>query len=94
MTDFSELDRFLQDNRQSHVEQLFELLRIASISADSSKGAEMAQAAGWVEEKFASGGLKTQQILGDGPPLVYLHDSLGNVGWLPSSARPFLATMK
>jgi acetylornithine deacetylase/succinyl-diaminopimelate desuccinylase-like protein len=71
MTDFPALDRFLQNNRQSHLDQLFELLRIASISADSSKAAEMAQAADWVEARLASGGLKTKQILGDGPPLVY-----------------------
>lgn len=31
----------------------------------------MIQAANWVEAKLASGGLKTKQILGDGPPLVY-----------------------
>ena len=72
MTDFSALDRYLENNRQSHVDQLFELLRIASISADSSKSAEMAQAANWVEAKLASGGLKTKQIRSDGgPPLVY-----------------------
>jgi acetylornithine deacetylase/succinyl-diaminopimelate desuccinylase-like protein len=71
MTDFPALDRFLQNNRQSHLDQLFELLRIASISADSSKGAEMAQAANWVEAKLAAGGLKTEQIHGNGPSLVY-----------------------
>ncbi len=71
MIDFSALDGFLQNNRQSHLDQLFELLRIASISADSSKAAEMALAADWVEAKLASGGLKTKKIQGDGPPLVY-----------------------
>ena len=71
MADFSSIDRFLQKNRQSHLDQLFELLRIASISADSTKKAEMTQAANWVEAKLASGGLKTDQIRGDGPPLVY-----------------------
>lgn len=71
MTDFSALDSFLQNNRQSHVDQLFEFLRIASISADTTKGAEMAQAADWVEAKLAAGGLKTKQIRGDGPPLIY-----------------------
>ena len=71
MTDFSTIDRFLQNNRQSHLDQLFELLRIASISADSTKKAEMTLAANWVDAKLASGGLKTQQIRGDGPPLVY-----------------------
>lgn len=71
MTDFPAIDRHLQNNRQSHMEQLFELLRIASISADSSKAPEMAQAANWVESKLAKGGLKTRQIAGNGPPLVY-----------------------
>jgi succinyl-diaminopimelate desuccinylase len=71
MTDFPSIDRYLENNQQSHLDQLFELLRIASISADSSKKSEMAQAANWVEAKLASGGLKTKQIAGNGPPLVY-----------------------
>ena len=56
MTDFSTIDRSLQNNRQSHLGQLFELLRIASISADSTKKAEMTQAANWVDAKLTSGG--------------------------------------
>ena len=83
MTVFSTLDRFLQNNRQSHLDQLFELLRIASISADSSKGAEMTQAANWVEAKLASGGLKTKQITGNGPPLVYAESE-------PVSGKPIV----
>ena len=71
MADFPSIDRYLRNNRQSHLDQLFELLRIASISADSSKSAEMTQAANWVEAKLASGGLKTKQMHGNGPPLVY-----------------------
>ena len=81
MTDFSVIDRFLQNNRQSHLDQLFELLRIASISADSTKKAEMTQAANWVEAKLASGGLKTKLIHGDGPPIVYAESD-------PVSGRP------
>jgi succinyl-diaminopimelate desuccinylase len=71
MTDFSRLDRYLEDNRQTHLDQLFELLRIPSISADSSKRAEMDRAAAWVAERLASAGLTTQLIPGDGPSLVY-----------------------
>jgi acetylornithine deacetylase/succinyl-diaminopimelate desuccinylase-like protein len=71
MADFSSLDRHLQDNRQSHLEQLFELLRIPSISADSSKKAELEMAAKWVKDKLEAGGLHTELISGDGPPLVY-----------------------
>ena len=71
MTDFTSIDRYLQNNRQSQLDQLFELLRIASISADSSKKSEMTAAAKWVEASLASGGLNTRLIHGDGPPLVY-----------------------
>lgn len=71
MTNFSKLDEFLNLNRQRHLEQLFELLRIPSISADSTKKAEMAQAANWVAERFRDAGLKTDLIPGDGPALVY-----------------------
>jgi len=71
MTDFTSIDRYLQNNRQSQLDDLFELLRIASISADSTKQPEMTKAANWVQAKLASGGLKTRLIPGVGPPLVY-----------------------
>lgn len=71
MTDFASLDRYLEDNRQTHLDQLFELLRIPSISADSSKKAEMDRAAKWVADRLQKAGLKTELIPGDGPSLVY-----------------------
>ena len=71
MTTFSKLDSYLDDNRQNHLDQLFELLRIPSISADSSKKVEMDQAAEWVANRFRLAGLKTELIPGGGPALVY-----------------------
>lgn len=71
MADFSALDRYLQNNRQGHLDQLFELLRIPSISADTFKSAELDLAADWVKNKLQMGGLLAELIPGNGPPLVY-----------------------
>ena len=71
MSAFTPIDRYLENNRQSHLEQLFELLRIPSISADSTKKGEMEAAAHWVANRLKSAGLKTELIPGDGPALVY-----------------------
>jgi succinyl-diaminopimelate desuccinylase len=71
MHDFTPIDRYLQNNRQGHLDQLSELLRIASISADSSKHREMLSAADWVKNKLEQAGLFTRLISGDGPPLIY-----------------------
>jgi succinyl-diaminopimelate desuccinylase len=71
MTNFTKLDDFLTRNRQQHLEQLFELLRIPSISADSTKTSDMDRAAHWVADRFRDAGLKTELIPGDGPALVY-----------------------
>ncbi len=71
MADFDAIDRHLQDNRQSHLDQLFELLRIPSISADPTKKEAMSEAANWVAGRFRSIGLEVELIPGDGPPLVY-----------------------
>ena len=51
MADFASLDRYLENNRQTHLDQLFELLKIPSVSADSSKRAEMDRAAQWVADR-------------------------------------------
>ncbi|MEQ1825585.1 MAG: dipeptidase [Pirellula sp.] len=71
MTDFTSIDRYLQNNRQTHLEELFDFLRIASVSADSSKRPQMREAAEWVQNKLVAGGLLCQLVEGDGPPLVY-----------------------
>jgi acetylornithine deacetylase/succinyl-diaminopimelate desuccinylase-like protein len=71
MTDFQAIDRYLEHNRQAHLDKLVQLLRIASVSADSSRISEMRQAAEWVRNQLALGGLTTELIEGNGPPLVY-----------------------
>ena len=71
MADFSAIDRHLQENRQSHLDQLFDLLRIPSISADPTQASSMTKAADWVAERFSSIGLDVELIPGNGPSLVY-----------------------
>jgi succinyl-diaminopimelate desuccinylase len=71
MSNFQSLDAYLAKNQDAHLELLFELLRIPSVSADSSKKSDMDRAAHWVADKFRSAGLKTDLIPGDGPALVY-----------------------
>ncbi len=71
MTDFTELDSYLQQNRQNHLDQLCELLRIPSISADSKYSAQLQAAADWMTKRFQSMGLSAKQLGSGGPPLVY-----------------------
>ncbi len=71
MADFTELDSYLQQNRQNHLDQLCQLLRIPSLSADSSYAAELQKAADWLVQRFEQMGLKTMQLGSGGPPLVY-----------------------
>jgi succinyl-diaminopimelate desuccinylase len=71
MADFSHLDSYLQQNRQSHLDQLCELLRIPSLSADSAYAASLKKAADWLTSKFKSMGLETKQLGSEVAPLVY-----------------------
>ncbi|MFM8214793.1 MAG: dipeptidase [Pirellula sp.] len=71
MSNFAQLDAYLAKNQDAHLEMLFELLRIPSVSADSTKKSDMDRAASWVADKFRTAGLKTELIPGDGPALVY-----------------------
>jgi acetylornithine deacetylase/succinyl-diaminopimelate desuccinylase-like protein len=71
MADFSALDRYLEQNRQGHLNDLLELLRIESVSADPTKASAMSQAATWVKNRFVRMGLECELIEGDGPSMVY-----------------------
>lgn len=71
MNNFEVIDRYLQENRQSHLDLLFELLRIPSISADPTKKDSMTKAANWVADRFRTIGLQVELIAGNGPPLIF-----------------------
>lgn len=62
---------YLEQQTAKFEDDLCELLRIASVSADSKFHPEVRRAASWVEQQFASLGLKTELIETVGQPLVY-----------------------
>lgn len=71
MTDLKAIDHYLRQSQPSHLEQLKSLLRIPSVSADSAYRDSVNAAAQSVLDTLAAGGLKTELIETDGPPLVY-----------------------
>ncbi len=71
MTVLQAIDRYLQQTQPKHLEQLKELLRIPSVSADPAYSDAVSKAAGCVLDTLAAAGLKTELIETDGPPLVY-----------------------
>ncbi len=71
MTDLIEIDQYLQQTQRNHLDQLKELLRIPSISADPAYRDSVKVAAQSVLATLTNAGLKTQLIATDGPPLVY-----------------------
>src|SRR5580693_3478120 len=67
----SDLDAYLDVNAARFEDDLCELLRIPSISADSKHRGDVAKAADWVLEQFRRLGLKTERIPTAGHPLIY-----------------------
>src|SRR3954465_9635665 len=62
---------YIQSHRQAFESDLAELLRIASVSADSRQRAETKRAADWVASQFKQIGLATELIPTNGHPLIY-----------------------
>lgn len=67
----STIDQYLQENAPRFEEELCELLRIPSVSADPAHGDDMRRAAEWVLDQFTRLGFPAEIIPTDGHPLVY-----------------------
>ncbi|TWT90791.1 Succinyl-diaminopimelate desuccinylase [Pseudobythopirellula maris] len=68
----SQLDSHLEENASRHEERLMELLRIASVSADSAHAGDVQRAADWVAALLSEGTqLQVETIPTAGHPLVY-----------------------
>lgn len=66
------LKGYIQDNRQRFLDELFELLRIPSISADPAYSAEMIRTAEFIKAKLESAGAEKVEICETGGyPIVY-----------------------
>ena len=61
---------YIESHRQAFVDDLMELLRIASVSADSRLAGEVRKAAQWMRARFERMGLATELIETAGHPLV------------------------
>ncbi len=66
----STIDEYLQTNAKRFEDELFEFLRIPSISADPGSRAATRRAADWLAERFTLMGLNADTIPTDGNPLV------------------------
>ena len=63
---------FVKTDKDRLLSELFELLRIPSISADSAYAENVKEAASWLEKKLKAIGLKTVDIYQtSGHPIVY-----------------------
>jgi succinyl-diaminopimelate desuccinylase len=65
------LDEYVAANRSRFESELCELLRIASVSADSRHKDDVRRAAEWVAGQFRSLGLATEVIPTAGHPIVF-----------------------
>src|SRR5882672_1992828 len=63
---------YIESNKQRFLDELFELLRIPSVSADSTKKNDVRKAAEFIKEKLAAAGVdKTELCETPGHPIVF-----------------------
>jgi acetylornithine deacetylase/succinyl-diaminopimelate desuccinylase-like protein len=65
------IDQYLQTQAERFQEELCQLLRIPSVSADPDHRDDVVRAADWVAEQFRRLGFRTEMIRTPGHPLVY-----------------------
>ncbi|NLF69362.1 MAG: dipeptidase [Candidatus Anammoximicrobium sp.] len=71
MPESTALEQYLTDHRQQFEDDLCELLRIPSVSADRNYAGDIRRAADWVAARLRRLGLATQVVETGGHPLVY-----------------------
>lgn len=68
---------YILANKQRYLDELFELLRIPSVSADSKFSGDIRKAADFIKEKFIAAGVDKAEIHEtDGNPVVYAEKTL------------------
>ena len=66
------LAEFIESQRETHLGELYEFLRIPSVSAKSENKPDIERAARWVSDKLRAAGFKTVEIVPTKMhPLVY-----------------------
>jgi succinyl-diaminopimelate desuccinylase len=66
----TKIDTYLDEHRSEFEQDLFALLRIPSVSADSTRRADMRRAADWMADQFRQLGLQTDIADTEGHPIV------------------------
>src|SRR5690348_8023225 len=66
-----DIDAYLDSHRQEFENDLCELLRIPSVSADTTRRPDVRRAAEWVAKQFRNLKLKTEIVETAGNPIVY-----------------------
>jgi len=66
----ADLDRFFTENEKRIREELFELLRIPSVSARTEHNEDTARTAEWVAENIRNAGMQAQVHQTKGHPIV------------------------
>ena len=66
----AEVDQYIKAHRSDFEADLFELLKIPSVSADSKHDQDTATAANWVADQFTDLGFTTEKIDTAGHPIV------------------------
>lgn len=68
----SKINQYIDQNKDRFLEELFEILRIPSISADSAYKGDMDRAAEWLKNALLKAGVDKAEIFKtDGPSIVY-----------------------
>ena len=73
----AEFRKYIDQNKDRFLSELFELLRIPSISSDSTKKAEIVHCAKYIKEKFEEAGVDKAEICETaGNPIVYAEKTI------------------
>ncbi len=82
---FMNLTQYIESKRDDHLSELFEFLRIPSVSAQSDHKPDIERAAKWVANRLGAAGLENVEIVPTKMhPLVYAEFSTGTM----TSSRP------
>lgn len=65
------IETYLDEHADGFLDELFELLRIPSVSADPAHAGDIAAAGQWMADKLAAIGVKSEVIATKGHPIVY-----------------------
>lgn len=72
------LESVLRERKDAHLRQLFDLLRIPSVSTDPARRGDVRRAAEWLRQDLAEGGFEAELIETPGHPAVFARRMVGD----------------